>query len=112
MVQYHEDEELIHNGLYYRLTDITKGLYYTAWQIVSEDKEASLVNLVMTDPQPNPAPLHIRFKGLDPDVMYSIEEDEHIISGAALMNAGYTFPPMMGDYRSLQLHLYKMKNEE
>ena len=103
--QYHQDETLIHEGLYYRLTDIMKKLHYTAWQMVSEDKSKSLVNLVITDPQPNPAPLHIRLKGLDPDALYEIEEDEHIISGAALMSAGYTFPPMMGDYRSLQLHL-------
>ena len=109
--QYHQDEELIHQGLYYRLTDITKKLHYTAWQMVSEDRSKSLVNLVVTDPQPNPAPLHIRLKGLDPNALYEIDEDEHIISGAALMNAGYTFPPMMGDYRSLQMHLHRMKNE-
>ena len=107
IVQYHQDEELIHQGLYYRLTEISKKLYYTAWQIVSEDRSKSLVNLVITDPEPNPAPLHIRFKGLDPDAIYEIEEDDHLISGAALMNAGYTYPPMMGDYRSLQLHLFR-----
>ena len=37
--------------------------------------------------------------------MYVIEEDDHVVSGAALMNAGYTFPPMMGDYPAAQLHL-------
>ncbi len=103
--QYHEDEDLIHNGLYYRLTDFSKNLYYTAWQFVSEDRSKSLINLVIKDPQPNPAPLHIRFKGLDPEALYHIEEDVHIISGAALMNAGYTFPPMREDYPSAQLHL-------
>ncbi|MBR6088590.1 MAG: alpha-galactosidase, partial [Anaerolineaceae bacterium] len=107
ITQYHQDETLIHEGSYYRLTDVSKKLYYTAWQMVSEDKSKSLINLVITDPQPNPAPLHLRFKGLDPDALYSIEEDEHIISGAALMNGGYTFPPMMGDYRSQQLHLVR-----
>lgn len=102
--QYHQDEVLIHQGLYYRLTDVMKG-YFTAWQMVSEDKSASLVNLVITRPQPNPAPLHIRLKGLDPDTMYHIAEDDRIISGSALMDGGYTFLPMMGDYRSAQLHL-------
>ena len=102
--QYHQDEVLIHQGDYYRLTDVTKG-YFTAWQIVSKDKSNSLLNLVITRPQPNPAPLHIRLKGLDPDALYKIAEDDQIISGAALMNGGYTFRPMMGDYRSAQLHL-------
>ena len=102
--QYHQDEVLIHQGDYYRLTDVTKG-YFTAWQIVSKDKSNSLLNLVITRPQPNPAPLHIRLKGLNPDKLYKIAEDDQIISGAALMNGGYTFRPMMGDYRSAQLHL-------
>ncbi|MBQ4512180.1 MAG: alpha-galactosidase [Anaerolineaceae bacterium] len=102
--QYHQDEVLIHQGDYFRLTDVTKG-YFTAWQIVSKDKSGSLLNLVITRPQPNPAPLHIRLKGLDPDALYKIAEDDQIISGSALMNGGYTFRPMMGDYRSAQLHL-------
>jgi alpha-galactosidase len=104
--QYHQDETLIHQGLYYRLTDVIEG-YYTAWQIVSEDKSKSLVNLVVKSPQPNPAPLHVRLKGLDPAGIYRIEEDVHTFSGAALMHAGYTFPPMLGDYPAAQLHLYR-----
>ncbi len=102
--RYHQDEVLIHQGSYYRLTDVTKG-YYTAWQIVSEDKSKSLVNLVITSPQPNPEPLHIRFKGLDPNANYHIEESDKVISGAALMNGGYTYPVMHGDYPAMQLHL-------
>ena len=102
--QYHQDEILIHRGLYYRLTDVAKG-YYTAWQFVSEDKSQSIVNLVITSPQPTPDPLHIRFKGLDPDMLYRIKEDNQNITGAALMKAGYTFTPMMGDYPAAQLHL-------
>ena len=49
--QYHQDEILIHRGLYYRLTDVAKG-YYTAWQFVSEDKSQSIVNLVITSLKP------------------------------------------------------------
>ena len=108
VIQYHQDEVLIHQGLYYRLTDVTKG-YYTAWQFVSEDKSKSLVNLVITSPQPNAMPLHIRFKGLDPDVLYRIAEDDRVISGAALMNAGYTYPQIGGDYPAVQLHLSRIE---
>ena len=102
--EYHKDEAVLHEGLYYRLTDIVNG-YYTAWQLVSEDRTKSIVNLVVSVVQPNPAPIHIRLKGLDPDAFYHIDEDVHILSGEALMNAGYTFPPMLGDYPSAQLHL-------
>ncbi|MBQ6341942.1 MAG: alpha-galactosidase [Anaerolineaceae bacterium] len=102
--RYHQDEILIHQGRYYRLTDVTKG-YFTAWQIVSEDKSKSLVNLVITSPQPNPEPLHIRFKGLDPNANYHIEESDKVISGAALMKGGFTYSVMHGDYPAMQLHL-------
>ena len=103
--RYHQDEDLIHEGLYYRLTDIASGLYYTAWQVVSEDRSRSLVNLVLTHTQPNPAPLHVRLKGLDPDALYRIEEEDRVISGKALMYGGYTYPTLLGDYPSAQLHL-------
>lgn len=106
---YRRDEPVFHEGLYYRLTDVTKG-YYTAWQMVSEDRSKSIVNLVITAVQPTPAPLHIRLKGLDPDALYFIEESGRTVSGKALMFAGYTFPSMFGDYPSAQLHLFR--NEE
>ena len=104
IVQFHEDEDVLRDGLYYRLTDVTQG-WYAAWQMVSEDKSRSIVNLVVTSPQPNRAPLRLRLRGLDPDARYRIDEDVHVLTGAALMNGGYTFPQMLGDYPSAQLHL-------
>ena len=109
IIRYHQDDELIHQGLYYRLTDVEKG-WFTAWQMVSENKAESLLNLVVINPQPNPAPLHLRLKGLAPDTMYRIEETGAVISGAALMNAGYTFPRMFGDYPAAQLHLRAVRS--
>ena len=79
---YRRDEPVYHEGLYYRLTDVTKG-YYTAWQMVNEDRSKSIVNLVITAVQPTPAPLHIRLKGLDPDALYFIEESGRTVSDAA-----------------------------
>jgi len=104
IVQFHEDEDVLRDGLYYRLTDVTQG-WYAAWQMASEDKSRSIVNLVVTSPQPNRAPLRLRLRGLDPDARYRIDEDVHVLTGAALMNGGYTFPQMLGDYPSAQLHL-------
>ena len=108
--QFHEDEDLLHGGLYYRLSDVSAPLHYVAWQMVSEDKSRSLVNLVLRAPQPNAAPLRLRLRGLDPDALYRIDEDIHVCTGAALMNGGYTFPQMLGDYPSAQLHLTKIED--
>ena len=60
---------------------------------------------MLTHTQPNPAPLHVRLKGLDPDALYRIEEEDRVISGKALMYGGYTYPTLLGDYPSAQLHL-------
>ena len=102
--QFHADEELIHEGLYYRLTDVTGG-FYTAWQFVSEDRTKSLVNFVLQSPQPNAWPIRVHLRGLDPDANYLIAELGGVYTGSALMNNGYVFPRMLGDYPAVQLHL-------
>ena len=118
--------DLIQNGRYYRLTDIGK-CYYEAWSFVTEDKSKALLNLVITNPQPNPTLINIRFKGLDAGASYRIsyrtrvdekrrfgffgnpsaredyENDSRLYKGSALMNGGYTLPWIMGDYPALQL---------
>ena len=108
--QFHEDEDLLHGGLYYRLSDVSAPLHYVAWQMVSEDKSRGLVNLVLRAPRPNAAPLRLRLRGLDPYALYRIDEDTHVCTGAALMCGGYTFPQMLGDYPSAQLHLTKIED--
>ena len=106
---FREDEALIHGGNYYRLTNPTEIGYFTAWEFVSEDKNRALVNLVMDIAQANSFPLHIRLKGLDPKAVYRIEEAEGTYTGAALMYAGYSYPRVLGDYPSAQIHLTKIE---
>lgn len=103
---FHEDEDLIHQGRYYRLTDVTKG-YYCAWQFVSEDRAQSLVNLVVKDPQPNESPILLKLRGLDPEARYTITESGDTYAGSTLMRHGFIFPRIAGDYPAVQLHLIK-----
>ena len=105
IVQFHEDEDILRNGLYYRLTDVAAPGWFTAWQTVSEDGSAAIVNLVVQSPRPNAMPLHLRLRGLDPAARYRIEEDDCVCTGASLLYGGYTFPQMRGDYPAVQLHL-------
>lgn len=117
--------DLIQNGLYYRLSKIKED-YYEAWQFASEDRSEALLNVVVTDPQPNPTLINLKLKGLDPDAFYeltdesgnegveniyvSLEEREpkNKFKGAALMNAGYTLPWAYGDYAAMQLYFRKI----
>ena len=92
--------------------------------IVSETKDESLVNLVVTHPRANPRPLHLRLKGLDPAARYRLERLEvfeaylpeppeplpEVFSGAALLYAGLTLPRMMGDYPGVQIHLKRVED--
>jgi len=105
---------MIGEGEYYRLTEGGTGPY-TAWQSVSTDRGETLLTLVMTNPEANPRPLHICLKGLDPDAVYELREEEFFgcgarmpentrcLSGAALMYAGVTLPPLLGDTPGVQL---------
>jgi alpha-galactosidase len=106
--RYKEIEHIIHDGLFYRLSRINDGLNYYAWQYVSADKTESIVNLVVTNPLANAAPVHVRLKGLQPGAVYEVNGEFECL-GWALMNGGYTFPQLIGDYPSMQLRLTKIR---
>lgn len=102
---------VIQDGRYYRLTDSEAGHFYSAWQFVSRDGSESLINMVVSSPQPNSVLIHVRLKGLDPKGLYSVEGEDFTYSGAALMYGGYTFPLASGDYPAMQVHLIKVGKE-
>lgn len=110
IARFHELQDLIWEGEYYRLND------GSAWELVSEDKSEALLSFVLVNPTANPKPNHIRLKGLNPDARYRVawadfhESDEklpHEISrtftGTALMYGGYTLPILFGDYPAVQI---------
>ena len=103
---------LIGEGDYYRLTQPGKGRF-TAWEQVSPDRTAALLSLVLTEPEANPRPLHLKLKGLDPNALYELVSADfygcsasmpaYRLTGAALMYAGVTLPILLGDTPSAQL---------
>lgn len=119
IARYREIQPLLLNGLYYRLPDTD---LYSAWQLVSGDGRLALVSVVLRSSEANPCPLHIRLKGLDPAADYTLHRvdgfgardapgtdsaAEAVYSGAALMHAGYTLPPLLGDYPAAQLCFHR-----
>jgi len=114
---FHRVEDLVREGDHYRLGAMEKERF-TAWQFVSGDREKSLFTLVLTEPEGNPRPLHVRLKGLDPEKRYRLAATEYAgrlysgeeklpeaLSGAALMYGGLTLPRLYGDYPSVQILL-------
>ena len=96
--------ELIHNGLYYRLSDPYKDPV-AAWQFVSENGEDVLINVVCLQMHGNMQPLYVRFKGLLENTLYKEVKTGKIYPAEALMNTGMPFMPKLGEYQSWQIEL-------
>ena len=108
--RYKELEPMIHNGKLYRLSKMSDSTLYMAWQYVSPDQSRSLLNIVVTDPQANSVPVHVKLKGLKPEATYSVDGEFECL-GSALMQGGYTFPRLMGDYPAMQLDIVQIEQK-
>ena len=115
--------DLIQYGSLYRLNELNSRDDFVAWEFVSPDGGKALLNLVMTHTRANPRGVHVRLRGLVPGAAYRLSEVcvegrvsgaqphrleeadvlECAFSGTGLMYAGYTLPPLPGDYPGVQL---------
>ncbi len=95
---------LIQKGNYYRLTDDRTDEFYNAWEFVSKDKKEVLLNMVVTHVQANTRFPYVKLQGLEPNVVYVEQTTDKRYSGAALMNGGYSFGIVQGDYPAVQLY--------
>ena len=115
IARFHELQDLIRAGDYYRLND------GSAWELVSEDKAEALLSVVLVNPTSKPKPNHIRLKGLNPDARYQVawadfhesgaklpHGEDRCFTGTALMRGGYTLPILFGDYPSVQILFKKV----
>ena len=105
--RYKEIEPIVHNGKLYRLSKMSDTDHFMAWQYVSPDQCRSVLNIVVTNPLANSAPVHVDLKGLLPDATYSVNGEFEVL-GSALMRGGYTFPRLTGDYPAMQLDITKI----
>lgn len=101
--------DLIHNGIYYRLTNCEIDTKKAAWQFVSTDKSETLVQIVKLDTQCNDKVEYIKLCGLDADLAYECEGA--VYYGSTLMNAGLPMKFMNGEYQAYQIHLVCKRGE-
>lgn len=97
---------LIHNGLYYRLSDPMNDKF-AVWEFVSEDKKEVLVNGVIFRTEPNRTQYLIKLRGLLPDADYRIDNSGVVYKGSALMNGGILLPKSWGDNYPVEMHFTK-----
>lgn len=103
IVRFKKDGPLIHNGLYYRLSDPMNDKY-ALWGFVSEDKKEVLVHGVIFRTEPNRTQYLAKLRGLLPDTDYRLTENGEVYKGSALMNGGILLPKSWGDYASIEMH--------
>ncbi len=89
---YKERQPLIHDGLYYRLTDPMQG-DMAAWEWHDPKSGQVLVQGVVYRTQPNCLKRRVRLMGLDPEGQYCLQTsekdvDQRLYTGMALMQGG------------------------
>ena len=106
IARFKENGPLIHNGLYYRLSDPMTDKF-AVWEFVSEDKKEVLVNGVIFRTEPNRTQYLIKLRGLLPDADYRLDDSGGVYKGSALMNGGILLPKSWGDNYPVEMHFTK-----
>jgi alpha-galactosidase len=99
---------LIHNGLYYRISNplVDK---YAVWEYVSEDRKEVLVHGIVFRTEPNMMAYSVKLRGLEPDRKYRMTENGKVYTGSALMNGGVLIPDAWGDYVPVEMHFIETR---
>ena len=108
--RYKDIEPVVHGGDMYRLSDPSENSRYYCWENVSSDRSRCILSAVVTDPQANYTLIHVKLKGLDPDAVYSVG-GEFECRGRTLMQNGYTFTQLTGDYPARQIDIRRIKEK-
>jgi len=103
IARFKENGPLIHNGLYYRLSDPMTDKF-AVWEFASEDGREALVHGVIFRTEPNCTQYCIKLRGLLPDTDYRLAENGEVYKGSALMNGGILLPKSWGDYAPVEIH--------
>lgn len=106
---YKRNYELINSGDYYRLTSPYENDDFTSWQMVSTDKNLSLLSVVYHQSHGNSNFHIVLLRGLDEAALYQMNGEDREYTGAALMYAGFVLPNPWGDYQSFQYEITRCK---
>lgn len=119
ITRFHGFYSLIQYGDYYRL--VSPKNPYTVWEFAEADGKEALVNAVYARVEACATPIHVKLKGLKEHANYHVtllDEETYekwhvhdcILSGAALMKGGITFPLPWKDYQTMQYYIKEMCN--
>ncbi|MFD1125568.1 alpha-galactosidase [Lentilactobacillus raoultii] len=90
---YKKYRQLFQFGDFYRIdSPYEKGGNIVSWEVVDSKKENAIAARYQLLNVANAPYARIKFKGLDPDKQYQVNEDTEVFYGSELMNAGYFVP--------------------
>jgi alpha-galactosidase len=102
---YHEIKDLVGFGDLFRLLSPFDGMD-AAWMYVSADKENAVVFYFKTLATPNPPFFRLKLRGLHPEKMYKVNDDEKEYFGDELIKIGLTLPLIKRDFSS---YIYRIE---
>ena len=107
VAEFHQYNDLVRTGDYYRLASYRENHYFDCWQVVSKDGQRILVTFVQVLNRANHHSRRVKLQGLDPNTLYQVEGTEQCYGGDALMNCGLPVENLWGDFRSKLINLTK-----
>ena len=118
---YHKYHDLVSEGDYYRIASYRENHVFDCYMVVAKDKSEALVTYVHVNLHPGEFSRIVRFKGLDKETEYGIEqvwfdnsgktdanpEKNRSYTGEELMYGGYRFTTAWagGDNTAQMLHI-------
>lgn len=119
VAMYHQFNDLVREGDYYRIASYGDNHLYDCFQVVSKDKQESLVFYVQVLGEPNQHSRILKLQGLAETAVYQLQEVEmqgdsaseilkdtgKAYSGQLLMNGGMIMERMWGDFRAKLIRL-------
>ena len=112
VAMYHQYNDLVRDGDYYRIAHYADNHYYDCYEVVAKDKSEALVTYIQVLNRPNYHSRRIHIPGLDPEKTYVIANAEDWpeirqteYKGDTLHYAGINIPPLWGDFRGRLMHL-------
>ena len=109
IAMYHQYNDLIRKGDYYRIANFIDNHEYDCWQVVSKEKSETLVTYIQVLGRSNYHSRRIRLKGLKRNSKYKNEVTGEMYSGGVLMYAGINIIDVHGDFQGCLLHFVEVK---
>lgn len=102
---YHKYNDLVREGDYYRIASYAENHLYDAWEVVAKDKSEALLTYIQVLGRPNQKSRNIRFKGLDGEKQYRVEDTDIVLLGSTYMRVGIMVENLWGDFKGKLIHL-------